>query len=71
MFATVGTAVTLGISNVIPSPISVSRLSASIIPRSAFANALITCVLCGVGTMPGAVLVVLSAALMYWRESSS
>jgi hypothetical protein len=28
-------------------------------------------VLCGVGTMPGAVPVVLSAAFTYWRESSS
>ena len=39
-FATVGTAVTLGNSNVMPSPTNASRLSASIIPRSPFANAL-------------------------------
>ena len=65
MLATVGTAVIFGNSKVMPSPTKASRLSASIIPRSALANALMTVVLCGVGIMPGAVDVVLSAALTY------
>ena len=59
--ATVGTAVILGISKVIPAAGSVPREIASIVPRSAFDSGLMISVDCGVGISPAFVEVVSSA----------
>ncbi len=67
----VGTAVTLGIWNTRPASGRVPRLIESIIGRSAFDNGLIISVSWRVGTMPGAVVVSLSAARTYIAASSS